>query len=440
MKKLILPILIAFVLGSANAQSVSMCPLQTISSNEYARLYAAPEHNVLWIGMDDNSKHYSKTLDAGNTFDSGTIPEPASRGIVCMAAIDGQTAWAGMTDFMGSNGGAIWKTTNGGNSWIKQTNNNEFAGGFLDNLYFFTPDSGVAFGDPNGGYYEIYTTVDGGSNWNRVAQSNVPAGLGGEYGLYGNSFCTTQNGIWCLTDHGRVYFSNDRGYHWQVSLIANGVSGATAAISMTDPLNGAACEIPWAPSIYLTNDGGITWTLQSIPVAATINRVSAIKNTPGAFVISDPFAGIFATTDNFVTTYPITTNSNPLSGWTLLMYDATIGWTNPINTITDSALIKISNAVTGINDGNTLSNLSSLNILPNPVEVGYALVSYSLKTIADVTITLYDVSGKVIKHQNEKGKAGNNAMVFDFKNIQTGLYLLKLENGNQSSVTKVIVK
>jgi len=183
MKKLLLLILIAFVLDSANAQTVSMCPLQTNSSNEYARLYAAPQHDVLWIGMDNNSKHYAKTLDAGHTFSSGTIPDSASRGIVCMAAIDGQTAWAGMTDFTGSNGGAIWKTINGGTSWTRQTNNNEFAGGFLDNLYFFTPDSGIAFGDPNGGYYEIYTTVDGGSNWNRVAQSNVPAGLGGEYGF-----------------------------------------------------------------------------------------------------------------------------------------------------------------------------------------------------------------------------------------------------------------
>lgn len=440
MKKLLLFISLAFALGSANAQSVSMCPLQTNSSNEYARLYAAPQHDVLWIGMDNNTKKFARTIDAGNTFSYGTIPETANRGVVCMAAIDGQTAWAALQSFTGNDGGAIWKTTDGGTTWTKQTNSNEFAGGFLDYISFFTPDSGVAFGDPNGGYYEIYTTADGGTTWNRVPQSNIPAGLSGEFGMYGNFYCSAQNSIWCLTDHGRVYFSNDRGYHWQVSMIKSGVNGVVSSIGMTDSVYGAACEPPWSPTIYLTNDGGINWTPQSIPGSANAERVSAIKNTPGAFVYCDAFAGIFATTDNFVTTFPITTNSNPLMGWSLVMYDATIGWTNPIASITDSALIKISNAVTGINDGNTLSNLSSLNVFPNPVETGYALVSYSLKNSTEVKISLLDISGKELKHQTEKGKAGSNAVVFDFKNIQQGLYLLKLENGNQTSFSKVIVK
>ncbi len=40
-------------------------------------------------------------------------------------------------------------------------------------------------GDPIGGYFEIYTTVDGGVTWTRVPQADIPIPYRGEWGVVG---------------------------------------------------------------------------------------------------------------------------------------------------------------------------------------------------------------------------------------------------------------
>src|SRR5690606_35089027 len=81
---------------------------------------------------------------------------------------------------------------------------------------FFDINNGITQGDPASGYFEIYTTTDGGTNWTRVPNANIPTPLSGEYG-YNNMFETVGDIIWFATNKGRLYKSTDKGLNWTVS-------------------------------------------------------------------------------------------------------------------------------------------------------------------------------------------------------------------------------
>ena len=82
-------------------------------------------------------------------------------------------------------------------------------------MHFWDSRNGVCVGDPNGGYFEIYTTTDGGANWTRVPASRIPANNRGEAGEV-TSFTVCGNTVYFGTDKGRLFRSVDRGATWTV--------------------------------------------------------------------------------------------------------------------------------------------------------------------------------------------------------------------------------
>lgn len=158
------------------------------------------------------------TIDGGITWQTRDIPGTAkddSFVVANMWPVNETTCYISFYNFKSSSGGKIIKTINGGVNWQPVVvGNNAFANGFLDFIYFFSVDSGVAVGDPNGGYFEIYTTANGGQNWARVDSSLIPAPLTMEAGFI-NKFSFSGNSIYFRSSQSRMFYSNDRGYTWQ---------------------------------------------------------------------------------------------------------------------------------------------------------------------------------------------------------------------------------
>ena len=82
-------------------------------------------------------------------------------------------------------------------SWVSQYNNPT---GFGDGLRMFDANNGVYFGDPDpvgSSNWEILTTSNGGTNWNRVPVGNYPPAdsVAGEVGVACNLF-TLGNTVW----------------------------------------------------------------------------------------------------------------------------------------------------------------------------------------------------------------------------------------------------
>lgn len=73
-------------------------------------------------------------------------------------------------------------------------------------------------GDPVGGYFEIYTTTNGGTSWTRVPSANIPAPLVGEGGYTTIKDISLEDGtIWFGANYGRAYKSSDKGLTWTVT-------------------------------------------------------------------------------------------------------------------------------------------------------------------------------------------------------------------------------
>src|SRR5205085_8428842 len=84
-------------------------------------------------------------------------------------------------------------------------------------VYFWDANNGMCMGDPTGGYFEIYTTSDGGTNWSRTPQVEIPAQQNGEFGITDVFNADHGSNLWFGTNQGRIYKTIDKGHNWTVA-------------------------------------------------------------------------------------------------------------------------------------------------------------------------------------------------------------------------------
>ena len=106
---------------------------------------------------------------------------------------------------------------------------------FPDAIYFFDKDTGVCFGDPENGYFEIYRTANGGDLQTRVPLENIPPPMQGE-GCFNDVLCSLGDTVWIGSSMGRVFRTVDRGLNWTVSVPFE--SSAVRAIAFKNSKNG----------------------------------------------------------------------------------------------------------------------------------------------------------------------------------------------------------
>ncbi|MEJ5262673.1 MAG: hypothetical protein WHT45_08325, partial [Ignavibacterium sp.] len=280
MKKHIPTLFILFVLILFSTVDVfSQWVPQTSGTTVRLRQLKAVNDNVVWAC--GASGVVLRTIDGGTTWEVKT-PTNASVTNYSIDALDSLTAWV-----TGTVGGTanfyIWKTTDGGSTWVQQYNN---PNGFSDGIRFFNANEGVCYADPDpwpSTYWEILVTTNGGNTWTRVPASNIPPAdsTNGEYGAAG-SIDVVGNTVWFSAYYNgnanptKVYKSTDKGNTWTVSGFnqQQGYAGSSY-VAFADANNGVAVCLDGTTA--KTTDGGATWTVTPITGAA----FRYVVNVPG---------------------------------------------------------------------------------------------------------------------------------------------------------------
>ncbi len=284
---------------------------------------------------------FHRTTNGGQTWSADTAPNIGGVPyLISIMAFDSNNACVTGLDFNTFQTYGF-QTEDGGQTWNRILDSLfDTPGGFLNYVYFWDRQNGIAFGDPSQTntdttlHFEIHTTTNGGQTWTRVPKANLPASEPDEYGA---TYRVDGDRIWFMTTNGRMFRSRDRGRSWQFS--NTNYFGATFNIAFADTAVGIYGGFDFVNNsigLGLTQDGGVTWT--DITPEDSAYLVTTATIVPGTRVIvlvvrNSNLAGPFRTwiSDDLGQSW-VEIGQNANAGWAEFI-DATTGyageWQNP---------------------------------------------------------------------------------------------------------------
>jgi photosystem II stability/assembly factor-like uncharacterized protein len=424
MKKVFLFIISCWLFSSgALAQWVNQPATQSFTGNVYSISVVNPQ--VIWAITADNQ--LIRTTDGGaNWAISSFAPAIGFANAVtnCISAIDANTAWITAT---GTNPliSGVFKTTNGGQTWTRQTSAYAF-GSDAKNIHFFDSNHGVTMGDPTNGYFEIYTTSNGGQTWNRVPQANLPPPGTNDASSYGNLFVVSGNTIWIPVWDQRILRSDDKGLTW--TMLHTGstqfpIYNMSYGLAFKDLNNGLALS---NGELRKTTDGGLTWSAVAYtgPVFFFLTYVPGTPNTyvsTGIIPASSP--GSSYSTDGGQTWRSL---ESTIVHWPPAFTSPSNGWTGGMNT-----LHKFTSTVLNVKEA---QEVSDIRIFPNP---GNGIFTIMHAFFQPVTFEVYSITSKLVLKQTE---TQTRKSVLDLTNQPKGIYLVKVSSGKNTSIQKLILQ
>jgi photosystem II stability/assembly factor-like uncharacterized protein len=410
-------------------------------------VFSAVDSNVCWgfQYMYDNPKCIL-TTDGGDHW--SPVPLPAISGVTLhsLYAIDRNTAWIVVDDTAGASSGGIFKTTNGGSDWIKQGTAYPGAGAHPSQVYFFNADSGLCVGQPRNGYWEIYTTADGGTNWIRVPSSSIPSPDPGDLTGSGGPVAAAGNCFWFNSASCSVYRTTDKGQTWSVARNVFAYPPAYyVEISFKDNLNGLVMSYfgDEINKVSRSTDGGVTWTrLSQPPYRPSTYWITYVPGTSGTYFVTAPknigfpeptFSGSMYTPDDGSTWIQVDTlPRGPASfvdnktGWSAGCGDTIYKW---------KSLSAI--GISDINQSKTNGTLSQN--YPNPVSSSTS-IQFEIPVPSNVILKVYDILGaEVATLVNGEKSAGSYNVTFERGGLSSGIYYYRMQVGGSVQTKKLCI-
>ncbi len=411
--------------------------------------------NVTWLNMSCGTtgcnpiRRYAKTSNGGTQWTTGTIdlgPDSSNLEIYNIQGISSTVAFACVSPKTFNVFGGIWKTIDGGTTWARQDSAlfNE-TDSFSNEVYFWNANEGVVIGDPTNGYFEIYTTTNGGDTWTRVPASPALIPIDPQEFCEPNVFTVNGNTIWAYTKFGRLLKSADRGINWTVSQtpipdFGGGINGVQPPdLAFSDENNGLLQNSDY--SLYSTQDGGVTWA--TIPYSSGLRNfgIAAVPGMPNTYISLGEDLQNFERGSSFSIDGGLSwvnINNNPdtdfVRGGEIEMLNENYGFASDFsNTPTEGGihrwgggpLLRLAHlAVT------TFSGDKSITVAPNPTSGSLKIVG---KNINQIVVT--DLLGKQMITADYS--AVNNATL-DMNALPNGIYLVKITNEIGTTTAKII--
>ena len=443
MKKLVFLSILMLCLTSAKPQFVNK-PITFPGQEYWAFFMSAPDTSTVWVGVDNlngGSSSYGsysnaiKSGDGGNTWQFSPLSDTGTVIICSVCAINANTCF-----YVNWNGnGNIWKTSDGGATWTRKTTT-QYIGGWADFYHAFSADTGIVVGDPHGGYWEIYLTSDGGETWTRVPSANIPVIISGEYG-FSSHYSAISNIVWFASNKGRCFKSVDRGLHWTVKAIPG--NWVDPNVCFVDTLRG----VFWEPinifkkststynNYYATTDGGLTWTMKSLPQNYAIQCFSRVPGVDGGMIVAafdsshHDYTTVLFTSDFFNTFRVVQTGLSSDGGGNFL--NSRSGWLSGDGNRNSSIYKLTTNLVSGI--AGPGGNQVQLQVNPNPSSAEAILNIPVAISRSALLLKVIDITGRVTEQRSVKAAVPN--IQLDATKYPGGIYLITLTSDSGATAS-----
>jgi len=376
-------------------------------------------------------------LSAGN----GGIPSNVNLVTISSKALDTALTAGniGTTSF-------VYRTANGGTNWTQVFSQ---ANGHINAIWMSNGLQGYMVGNPVGGRWSLWKTINGGVNWDSsglyIPQSGNETG-------WNNSLFVLYTSIWFGTSNSRIYKSSNNGVSW--SFVSTSPEVNSTAVWLFADTTYYSYAIFGGNNAYYTTSGGINWTRMSFP-----------DTVSGQFVGFDgAFFGVRDMTPEG--TYAV-------RNFTKIYFINYAEYTAPSGIYNNVAYALVSNGGSGIlftwavrtNGGITRISLfrggevrrvssqipESYSLgqnYPNPfnptttIRFFVPLLSKGGVSRSDgvVKLTVYDVLGRAVTVLvNQQLTPGVYETLFDASKIASGIYYYQLEVGAFSQTKKMVV-
>ncbi len=367
---------------------------------------------------------------------------------------------------------AVFKTTDGGNTWTEQVSSSDLGGSYyFRNIEFINENIGF-LGTLNG---KFFSTNDGGTTWTEVTNiSPNPQAICG-IDAVGTS---TIYGCGAYFSPACIIKSTDSGVNWQY-IDMSAYATALVEIFFADESTGYACgRNANGACILKTTDGGSTWTelfnsnipgeyvwkFQILENAPNVffGAISSIAPNPGKLIKSVDSGTTWNSYDAPETDVQAVGFINENKGWmgghTTGFYETVDGgqtWTNlnvgsNLNRIfvispalayaSGTSIYKFTDASLNISEVESNSKTLDIHIKNNPVDTTLEFSIY-FHNNDNLLIELYDSKGTFIKQLSREiitATGIEKHYAFDVSELSSGTYFLNLHNNFQRESIKFI--
>ncbi|MBK0403632.1 T9SS type A sorting domain-containing protein [Adhaeribacter sp. BT258] len=392
---------------------------------------AAVNENVVWVNA---GKHIYRTTDGGNTWANVTPaindPQFLLTQINSIHATSPNTAYF-LAEFYRTHSyvNRIYKTTDGGLTWVHQVqvypDQITYGVSRACLIHFFDPDHGVTVADRANatGYFEIYTTSNGGSTWTLVPAGNLPApDMLLDYAGIGHKFAAAGNAIWVCVKGNRILRSTDKGVTWTISHTGLPANVPITAIAFEDLQNGLVSA---GPVLKRTSDGGKTWQTVAYTGFFAGSELEAIPGNNGVYISAGKSGSSFSMDHGL----SWTSVENTLKHHDIEFVNNGAGFS-----LADSIVYKFSSNAIETANAKTKPVIDFL-ISPNP---GSGNITISGNSLEPFTVEVYNMAGKQVLQTKD---AAFIPARIDLSGQRKGIYYFRiLSNGHQALTRKLVLQ
>lgn len=438
-------VILAIILWSVNLMAQWMTQPSPLPSDVWVYAFHPVDANTVWgFGMTFNRPYQAiiRTVDGGINWKLKPVALASGLWLGGVFAQDSSTAWVLVTDLNCTPPGSVLKTTDGGDTWVKQTT------AFLNSaacpmfVYFFDANHGVCAGDQATGNFEVFTTTNGGENWMLVSPDSIPKNLSGEISAI-NNHVVIGDTLWFGTSQGRIYRTHNRGRSWAAFDV--GLGRAFVSCAFQDAYNGLAIRVLANQSnqVARTADGGKTWTVLSspAPIPGNIRHIPGTQNSYMLCYDFDPPAarGSAYTLNGGETWIRVDNVSHQIPAFV----SPTIGWVgsgfrggSTTNSIYKwaGAPLAIEEMLSALPEGYALSQN-----YPNPFNPS-TTIRYSLAQAEHVSLKVFNLAGQEMATLFAgKQSAGEHHVQWHAEGAPSGVYFYRLQVGEKVETRKMVL-